>query len=86
MTLGIYWPLLWALNVALPLSLMMAFAVTGAMLCGGVLWLAIRWEGGSKKVVAKVGEPPSASAHIFDRQRGRIWDTAGASGNDSGQK
>lgn len=49
MTLGIYWPLLWALNVALPLSLMMALAVTGAMLCGGVLWLAIRWEGGGKK-------------------------------------
>ena len=24
-------------------------------------------EGGAKKVVAKVGEPPSASAHIFDR-------------------
>jgi hypothetical protein len=49
MTLGIYWPLLWALNVAVPLSLMMAVAVAGAMLCGGVIWLAIRWEGGGKK-------------------------------------
>jgi hypothetical protein len=50
MTLGIYWPLLWALNVALPLPLMMAFVVTGAMLCGVGLWLAIRWEGGAKKL------------------------------------
>lgn len=50
MTLGIYWPALWVLNVAMPLTLIIAFAVAGAVICGGVLWLAIRWEGGAKKM------------------------------------
>jgi hypothetical protein len=66
MTLGIYWPLLWALQLITPLAAIIAFAVAGAVLCGGVLWLAIRWEGGSKKLGGGSHRTASPSRTYFE--------------------